>query len=62
MRRLRKINCSCVHAMPESAASDDSDYDSDKNYDTIRSRDNPFICGVVEGNHAFSCIKLLFYA
>ena len=36
--------------MPASDASDDSDYDSDKNLDTLRPSDKPFICGVVEGN------------
>ena len=35
--------------MPGSPASDDSDYDSDRGYET-RPSDKTFLCGVVEGN------------
>ncbi|XP_067937345.1 protein O-GlcNAcase-like isoform X2 [Watersipora subatra] len=44
-----KKNVSSQGDMPSSAASDDSDYDSDRNYDVARPSDKPFICGVVEG-------------
>lgn len=45
--------------MPASDASDDSDYDSDKNFDAVRSSDKPFLCGVVEGNCYTLCRAFL---
>lgn len=41
-----------VGMMPGSAASDDSDYDSDRGFE-IRPSDKTFLCGVVEGTTSF---------